>query len=261
MKAIDKFAFVTGAFGNLGRVIIDELASMGMNLVLTDKDIDGAESFIAEIKKKYSVEAIYIYSNLEFESERSNLIRQIKSNIGVPAVMVNNAAFVGDTMLPGWACNLGDQSLESWRRAMEVNLTAPFHLIRDFYADYPEGSSNVSIINVASIYGQHAPNWDLYEGLNMANPAAYSVSKAGLIYLTRWMATTLKSNVRVNAVAPGGIYRNQPDLFVSRYVNRVPLKRMATEEDMRGIFSYLASAQSAYVTGQCFDIDGGWGLW
>lgn len=261
MKINEKFAFVTGAAGNLGKVIIDELASMRLNLILTDKNIDGVDDFIEEIKATYSVDAIFICSDLQSEVDRSNLINKIKLNFGVPAVMVNNAAFVGDSQLSGWACKLADQSLDTWRRAIEVNLTAPFHLIKDFYADYPESSQDVSIINVASIYGKSAPNWDLYEGLDMANPAAYSVSKAGLIHLTRWLATTLKSNVRVNAIAPGGIYRNQPDLFVRRYVERVPLKRMATEDDMRGIFSYLAGEKSAYVTGQCFDIDGGWGLW
>ena len=95
----------------------------------------------------------------------------------------------------------------------------------------------------------------------MANPAAYGASKGGLIQLTRWLSTTLAPSIRVNAISPGGVFRNQPDLFVKRYETRTPLARMATENDFRGIIAYLASDMSSYVTGQVISVDGGWGVW
>ena len=95
----------------------------------------------------------------------------------------------------------------------------------------------------------------------MGNPAAYSVSKGGLEQLTRWLATTLAPEVRVNAVCPGGISRNQPSNFVSRYEKRTPMKRMATENDFKGVISFLASQQSSYVTGQTINVDGGFSSW
>jgi NAD(P)-dependent dehydrogenase (short-subunit alcohol dehydrogenase family) len=95
----------------------------------------------------------------------------------------------------------------------------------------------------------------------MANPAAYAASKGGLIQLTRWMATTLAPNVRVNAISPGGVARGQPQSFVDAYEKRTPLGRMATENDFRGAIAYLASDMSAYVTGQVLAVDGGWGAW
>jgi NAD(P)-dependent dehydrogenase (short-subunit alcohol dehydrogenase family) len=95
----------------------------------------------------------------------------------------------------------------------------------------------------------------------MGNPAAYAASKGGLLQLTRWLSTTLAPSVRVNAIAPGGIFRDQPEEFVNRYSSKVPMGRMATEDDLRGTLAYLASNLSAYVTGQVLFVDGGWGIW
>ena len=121
-----------------------------------------------------------------------------------------------------------------------------------------EGSS---IVNIASIYGANGPDWSLYEDTNMSNPAAYGASKGGLIQLTRWLATTIAPEVRVNSISPGGIFRNQPELFVKRYIEKTPLRRMASEDDFRGAIAFLASDMSKYVTGQNLIVDGGWGTW
>lgn len=95
----------------------------------------------------------------------------------------------------------------------------------------------------------------------MSNPAAYSASKGGLIQFTRWLATTIAPDIRVNAISPGGIFRNQPEVFVKRYEAKTPLGRMATEDDFRGVVAFLASDMSRYVTGQNLVMDGGWGVW
>ena len=79
--------------------------------------------------------------------------------------------------------------------------------------------------------------------------------------MTRWLATTIAPEVRVNAISPGGIFRDQPKEFVDRYEDRTPLKRMATEDDFRGAIAYLASDLSKYVTGQIVRVDGGWSEW
>jgi len=95
----------------------------------------------------------------------------------------------------------------------------------------------------------------------MSNPAAYAASKGGLIQFSRWLATTISPNVRVNCVSPGGVFRNQPDIFVKKYIDKTPLKRMATEQDFAGVIAFLSSDMSAYVTGQNILVDGGWGIW
>jgi NAD(P)-dependent dehydrogenase (short-subunit alcohol dehydrogenase family) len=124
-----------------------------------------------------------------------------------------------------------------------------------------KSSDNGCIVNIGSIYGTYGPDWSLYEGTKMSNPAAYAASKGGLIQLTHWLATTVSPEIRVNAISPGGIFRNQPGEFVKRYESRTPLGRMANEEDFRGAIAYLASDLSKYVTGVNLAVDGGWGAW
>jgi NAD(P)-dependent dehydrogenase (short-subunit alcohol dehydrogenase family) len=115
-----------------------------------------------------------------------------------------------------------------------------------------------NIINIASIYGFLAPYWQIYENTKLGNPAAYGVTKAGLVQFTRWLSTTLAPEIRANAISPGGIFRDQPANFVERYAERTPVGRMACEDDFRGALAYLSSDLSKYVTGQNVIVDGGW---
>jgi NAD(P)-dependent dehydrogenase (short-subunit alcohol dehydrogenase family) len=95
----------------------------------------------------------------------------------------------------------------------------------------------------------------------MANPAAYAASKAALIQLTTWLATTLTPAIRCNSVSPGGLSRSQPSKFVARYEERTPMGRMGSENDIVGAIVYLLSDASSYVTGQNILVDGGYSSW
>ena len=94
----------------------------------------------------------------------------------------------------------------------------------------------------------------------MNNPAAYSVSKAGLTYLSKWLASSLAPKIRINSISPGGIFRNQDKKFVRKYIEKTLLKRMATEDDIAGCVAFLLSSLSSYITGQDIIVDGGWGI-
>ncbi|MEQ9125986.1 MAG: SDR family oxidoreductase, partial [Alphaproteobacteria bacterium] len=176
------------------------------------------------------------------------------------AFLVNPAAFVGSSNLAGWAVPFERQAVETWRMALEVNLTAPFVLAQALAPSLAR-SKRGSIVNIGSIYGLVGPDMRLYEGTGMGNPAAYAASKGGLLLFTRWLATTLEPDVRVNAISPGGVARGQDSEFRDRYLTRTPLGRMAIEEDFKGAIAYLASDLSAYVTGQVLTVDGGWTAW
>lgn len=255
MDLTGRRALVTGAAGNIGRVIADTLAELGADLVLVDRH--GSDySVVARGRGKVNT----IDCDLESEDDRARLIAAVERGEGGLDVLVNNAAFVGTSDLAGWATDFAEQSVGTWRRALEVNLTAPFDLAKGL-APTLRRSAGGSIINIASVYGSYGPDYSLYEGTTMGNPAAYAASKGGLIQLTRWLATTLAPAVRVNAISPGGVFRNQPPQFVERYSARTPLGRMASEDDLRGAVAFLASDLSAYVTGQNLAIDGGWGTW
>lgn len=251
-------ALITGAAGGLGRVMADALAELGADLVLVDQSGSNLESLQHDLEDQWNINAKAVVCNLEVEKERNVMINAIKSDGKGLNILINNAAFVGSSDLQGWAVPFEEQTLETWRRAMEVNLGAAFHLAQAFMPELKLGEGG-NIINIGSIYGVYGPDWSLYEGTNMGNPAAYAVSKGGLIQLTRWLATTNAQDVRVNAISPGGIFRNQPEVFVERYKKKTPLGRMATENDFRGVVAFLASDMSCYMTGQNLIVDGGLG--
>jgi len=252
-------ALITGATGCLGQVIANTLAELGADLLLLDRDSLDLKTMEQELSTRWGIGVESFACDLELEQERIAVIESINGDNTSLNIVINNAAFVGAVDLQGWVAPFELQTLKTWRRAMEVNLTAAFHLSQAFIPKLKLSGGN--IINITSIYGEYAPDWRLYQGTDMGNPAAYASSKAGLCQLTRWLATTVAPEVRVNAISPGGIYRNQPTKFVERYEYRTPLGRMATEDDFSGVIAFLASNMSRYVTGQVFKVDGGWGIW
>jgi NAD(P)-dependent dehydrogenase (short-subunit alcohol dehydrogenase family) len=260
MNLAGRIAAVTGAGGHLGRVICNTLAELGANVAVIDLPNTGLLALKAQIENDWDVEVCIIEADLGCNQARENLVINYLSHFDKIDILVNNAAFVGTSNLDGWATKFLDQSSEIWGKVFEVNLVSVFHLAQKF-APLLSKSNHASIINIASIYGELGPNWKLYEDLDMGNPAAYSASKAGLIQLTKWLATTMAPNVRVNSISPGGILRGQPDKFIERYSSKTPLGRMASEDDLRGSIGYLASNLSKYVTGQNIHVDGGWSSW
>jgi NAD(P)-dependent dehydrogenase (short-subunit alcohol dehydrogenase family) len=250
---------ITGAAGGLGRVMASTLADLGADLVLLDYPNTGLNLLADATSQVWGVDVVTRHCDLESQPERESLIGEL-NNEGRLDILINNAAFAGTSRLKGWGVPFPDQSIETWRRALEVNLTAAFHLCQGL-APLLNATSHGSVINIGSIYGEYGPDWGLYKDTSMSNPAAYAASKGGLLQLTRWLATTMAPSVRVNAISPGGVARGQAQAFVERYEARTPLGRMATEDDFRGVVAYLATDMSAYVTGQNLFVDGGWGVW
>ena len=252
-------ALITGATGSLGKVMADTLAELGADLILVDRPGSDFDSLSANLSNRWKVKVECQVCDLEQQEQRAGLMDWMKSVDQGLNILINNAAFVGTSELQGWAVPFEQQTVETWRRALEVNLTAIFDLCQGL-TPLLKAAEGASIINIASIYGLYGPDWSLYEGTNMSNPAAYGASKGGLIQFTRWLATTIAPDIRVNAISPGGVFRNQPEAFVQRYNAKTPLGRMATKDDFRGVVAYLASDLSKYVTGQNIVVDGGWGV-
>lgn len=250
---------ITGAAGNLGATISQCLARLGADLILVDHPTANFE-IVSDLESEFKINTKAIQCDLSSAQSRNELLTQVHQEFDGLSCLINNAAYVGTDQFDGWAVPFENQSLEAWNLALEVNLTAPFHLSQSL-SPLLSKTLNSSILNVSSIYGLLGPDWSLYEGTSMSNPAAYAASKGGLIQLTRWLATTMAPKVRVNALAPAGIFRNQPQSFVDCYEARTPLKRMACEEDLLGAVLYLTTQMGSYVTGQVLSVDGGWGSW
>lgn len=260
MSLKGRHAAVTGAAGHLGRTMCDTLAEMGATLHLLDRPGAPLDVLAGELSEKHGVLAFAYEVELSSEESVRSFCKAYAQNYVSLDVLVHNAAFVGTSVSAGWAVPFKDQEISIWRDALEVNLTAPVLMTQKLGPQLDAGDG-ASVIFISSIYGQLGPDWSLYEGTSLANPAAYGATKGALNQMTRWLGTTLAPKVRVNAIAPGGIERGQPEIFLERYVKRTPLGRMATEEDFIGAIAYLSSDLSAYVTGQVLTVDGGWGAW
>lgn len=253
-------ALVTGGAGHIGGAIADALAELGAAVAILDVDAARTESAAQRLARERGVPALALAIDLEDEAAvRAAPARAVEA-FGRLDILVNCAALVGTSGLPGWGVPLREQSAASFRRALEVNITAPF-VLAQAAADALGAHGCGSIVNVLSIYGLVGPDERLYEGTPMGNPAAYGASKAALLQFTRHLATTLAPRVRANAITPGGVARGQSQAFRERYDARTPLGRMAVEEDFKGAAAFLASDASAYVTGQNLVVDGGWTAW
>jgi NAD(P)-dependent dehydrogenase (short-subunit alcohol dehydrogenase family) len=260
MNLNGRVALITGGAGHIGSAMGEALAELGAKIVILDTSQDACNSECDRIQQLFNIETLSLVIDLTDENAVRRAPDIVLKRFDRLDILVNCAALVNTSNAKGWAAAFNEQRSDIWRLALEVNLTAPFIMTQIFSEALAE-SGHGSVINVASIYGMVGPDMRLYEGTTLGNAAAYGASKGGLLQLTRWLATVMAPHVRVNAITPGGLWRDQPEAFVNRYVERAPLKRMGSEEDFKGAAAYLSSDLSAYVTGQNIVVDGGWTTW
>jgi NAD(P)-dependent dehydrogenase (short-subunit alcohol dehydrogenase family) len=260
MKLQGRVALVTGGGGHVGSVVCEALAELEAAIAVLDAVSESCTAVAKRIHETYGVETLPLVIDLTDEISVRSVVPTVLDRFGRLDILVNCAALVGTSDLKGWADPFLEQRSDTWRLALEINLTAPFLLVQTC-AKALVKSGHGSVVNISSIYGMVGPDMRLYENTTLGNPAAYAVSKGGLLQLTRWLATVLAPDVRVNAITLGGVRREQPKDFRERYESRTPLGRMATEEDVKGAIAYLASDLSAYVTGHNLVVDGGWAVW
>jgi NAD(P)-dependent dehydrogenase (short-subunit alcohol dehydrogenase family) len=260
MRLEGRVALVTGGAGHLGVAVARALADLGAAVGLSDR-AGTSISKAAESVGENSGSRIEVFeADLADERAVRDLPRRVVGKLERLDILVNCAGMVGTDASEGWTTPFEQQALIPWELALRVNLTAPF-LLSQLAAPYLKASSNGSIVNVGSIYGSVGPDWRMYEGTGSGSPAGYAASKGGLAQLTRWLATTLAPEIRVNAVSPGGIFRGHTEPFLGRYVERTPLRRMGTEIEVAGVVAMLAGDLCSYVTGQNVLVDGGWTAW
>jgi NAD(P)-dependent dehydrogenase (short-subunit alcohol dehydrogenase family) len=260
MDLSGRAVLITGGAGHIGRAMADAVAELGASVAIADLREENCCLTANWLEERHTVQTACFALDLADEQAVASLPGRVAEQLGRLDVLINCAAFVGTSGLEGWGVPFEEQSVDTWRRALEVNLTAVFTLTQSA-TPLLKTSGHGNIINVSSIYGVYGPDLRLYEGTGMGSPAAYAASKGGLIQFTRWCSTVLAPEIRVNAITPGGVFRNQDEKFVERYVAKTPLQRMATEEDFKGAVGFLASDLSTYVTGQNLIVDGGFGVW
>ncbi|MDA8675812.1 SDR family oxidoreductase [Alphaproteobacteria bacterium] len=255
----DKVVLITGASGHLGSAFANAVAMRGASCVLIDRDQSALDMVVNKIARHSSASHFTYFCDFTDRTARAHLNNKILDSHSRLDVIINNAAFTGDSNISGWREDFEYQTLDAWQLALEVNLSSCFELSQKL-VPLLMASKGASILNIASIYASIAPDYNLYKNTKMYNPAAYGVSKSGLVQLTKWLASTLAPNIRVNAVSPGGIYRGQDTDFVERYTKKTLLGRMAEENDIVPAMLFLTSDQAKYITGQNLIVDGGYSI-
>lgn len=240
----DKVIVVTGGSGLLGQKIIQKLKFNGAIALNVDIINKGENSFFYEcdICKEKSVDKVI-----------ANILKKYKKIDG----WINNAY----PRTTDWHKEIEEISFESWRTNVDMHLNGYF-LCSQRILKIMKKQTEGTLINLASIYGELAPDFSLYTNIEgMTMPAAYSAIKGGIINLTRYLAAYYGPyNVRVNSISPGGIENNQNEVFIKRYKNRVPLNRMGTTDDVANSVLYLLSPLSKYVNGHNLVVDGGYSI-
>lgn len=260
-----KVAIVTGGIGILGQRFCAGLADFGAHVAVIDLDESKAAEFAGELTRTFGVPCLGVGCDVANPSSVEAMVSRVETELGPIDILHNNAASKSSD-LSKFFTPAEDFLLETWREVMAVNLDGMF-LVAQAVGRRMADRGKGSIIQTASIYGAMGPDQRIYEsseymGRAINTPPVYSASKAGVIGLTRHLATYWAAKgVRVNALTPGGVESGQNTIFNSRYSNRVPMERMAQADEMVSTLIFLASDASSYITGQNIMVDGGLSAW
>jgi len=275
-------AIITGGGGLLGRVYTATLLEAGAKVIIIDKKID--EDRICKIIKTESKLDQKKMDNLklvECDITNSNQIDKTFSKLGKSLknlkILVNNASLVkqvGKENLVDTYKPFLQMKPKDWEEYFSVDLTGTL-LVCQKSIPHMQKNGGGSIINISSTYGILSPDQRLYKffnkklsknmknkGVKIEKPIGYSISKSGVLNLTRFLATKFaEDKIRVNTLTLGGVYDGNPSEFVKAYSEKTPLKRMANKEEYSGPLLFLASEMSSYMTGSNLIVDGGWSAW
>jgi NAD(P)-dependent dehydrogenase (short-subunit alcohol dehydrogenase family) len=263
----NKWGLITGACGLLGQKHALALLETGASVVLTDID----EKLLIKTKlllesDKYSGQIINCVMDVSSEPSIKNAFKLLlNKNIHID-ILINNAALnPKQSSLKNniRTTRLENFSLDRWNLEISVGLTGAYLCSKIFGSAMAENNGGV-ILNIASDLSVIAPDQRIYRQDGVANemqavkPVTYSVIKAGLIGLTRYLASYWpEDGVRANALSPGGVYTNQDPEFVKRLTNLIPMGRMAKSDEYISAIQFLCSDASAYMNGQNIVMDGG----
>ena len=268
-----RVAIVTGGPGLLGKEFCRTLAEAGATVVLADLNADGVHDLTTSLIKS-GYHAMGVTTDITQPDSVKALMDETLAMYGHLDILVNSAALdpkfdpqgLADMAKRGTVSGaFEDYPLDAWQAALDVNLTGMFLVCQAAVKPMLAQGKKGSIINICSTYGLAAPDQRIYQRQGRQasyKPVYYSVTKAGVLGLTRYLSAYYAgTHIRVNALTPGGVYNNHDEEFLQAYSSRTIMGRMADKDEMNGALLFLASDASSYMTGSNLIVDGGWTAW
>jgi NAD(P)-dependent dehydrogenase (short-subunit alcohol dehydrogenase family) len=266
-----KTALITGGAGLLGFEHAIAILSANGNVVLWDLDSKQLSDKATELANEFGKERVLIaLVDVTDEIQISDGVNKLIGKGIEIDILINNVAAnpkYSSSHSQGNFSRLENFRLEDWNKEISVGLTSAFLCSKIIGSRMAERKNGV-ILNIASDLSVIAPDQRLYEidssplNLQPVKPVTYSVIKAGLVGLTKYLATYWnKEGIRVNSLSPGGVYDDQPEEFVKKILNLIPMGRMAHSYEYQSAVQFLCSDASSYMTGQNVVMDGGRSVW
>jgi 2-deoxy-D-gluconate 3-dehydrogenase len=253
----DKRILLVGATGVLGLTYARAIAKTGARLAIADLSSSNVLA-LADSIGAYGIEM-----DVTDETSVQNGVEIAVDELGSLDGVISNAAATGEFLMKDGDpfAAFEEYPLAAWQKTIDVNLTGSFLIAREAGRSM-KVSGGGSLVLVSSIYGVVGPDHSIYENQPFKSFPGYSASKAGVIGLTRWLATWWGgTGIRVNCLIPGGTYNDHNEDFASAYGKRTPMGRMAKREELTGMMMFLLSDASNYCTGQNYIVDGGFTAW
>jgi NAD(P)-dependent dehydrogenase (short-subunit alcohol dehydrogenase family) len=263
-----RVVLITGGAGLLGAEHASAIAEAGGIPVIADLRGADAEKAARAIRDRYAGACSAIELDVTSRASCEAALAKVLDLHGRLDGLVNNAALNPKVEGAGLAATrFENYSLELWNRELSVGLSGAF-LCSQVFGAYMAAHGGGVIVNIASDLGIIAPDQRIYRRPGLlpeeqpVKPVTYSVVKGGLVMLTKYLATYwADAGVRVNALVPGGVYAGQPEDFVEKLTQLIPMGRMARKDEYRAALVFLCSDASSYMTGSNLVIDGGRTCW